>query len=310
MTLPLFNRSSSWITRRFGERIQKIPIDAGFSCPNLDGKLSSRGCIYCNNSSFAPFYSNDKLSISEQLYQGMAYFSKRYKCKSYFAFFQSFTCTYAPVEVLREKYNEALSVPGIAGLIIATRPDCLSDKVMELLVELGQKTFIRIELGVESFEDHVLQLANRCHDRQTALLAMKNVVAAKIPLCIHLILGLPGETKTCLPAAARIIGESGADMVKLHHLQVVKGSRLAEIFAKDPDSIKLHSLNSYLDALCEFIANLPTDVYIDRLINRVKPEQLLAPQFKIKGEAELQRLLEQRLMSKGLTQGTLFSKNC
>lgn len=310
MTLALFKRSSSWITERFGERIQKIPVDAGFSCPNLDGKLSDYGCVYCNNSSFAPFYSNARLSITEQLHQGISYFSKRYNCKKYFAFFQSFTCTYAPTKILREKYNEALSVPGIAGLIIATRPDCLSHEILELLVELGQKTFIRLELGIESFEDNVLQRINRCHDRQTALLAMKNVVDAKIPLCIHLISGLPGETADCLPVAASIIGASGADMVKLHHLQIVKGSRLAEIFANDPDSIKLHSLDTYLDALCEFIANLPTNVYIDRLINRVKPEQLIAPEFKIKGEAELQRLLEQRLLSKGLTQGTLLSKNC
>lgn len=290
--------------------MQKVPIDAGFSCPNLDGKLSGQGCIYCNNRSFSPFYSNNRLSISSQLRLGIEYFRKRYKCQGFFAYFQSFSCTYAPIEQLREKYNEALAHPEIAGLIIATRPDCLNNEVLSLLTELGKKYFVRLELGIESFDDDVLKNINRCHDSRTAMAAMQQVVMANIPLCLHLIFGLPGEKDGYLQKSAGLIADSGADMVKLHHLQVIRGSRLAQIYHDDPDGIHLHSLNSYLDELCIFIAHLPAEIAIDRFINRVKRDDLIAPIFKISNEAEFQQLLIERLKAKKLTQGTLFSKRC
>ena len=306
MSKPLFNRASSWVKARFGGRVQKIPVDAGFSCPNLDGTLSDQGCLYCNNRSFSPFYSSAQLSISEQLLKGREYFAKRYGCQLFFAYFQSYSCTYAPVETLREKYQEAAGSQGIAGLVIATRPDCINAEITELLKDFASKTFIRIELGVESFDNAVLSNINRCHNAETAMNAIEMLCCTDIPVSIHLISGLPGEQPDHMAKAARIVSGSGADMVKLHHLQIVAGSRLAELYKAHPESWPLHTLDGYLEKACEFIVNLSPQVYIDRFINRVPVNQLLAPIFKHIDEAGFQRLLENRLRELNIEQGAEY----
>ncbi len=299
----LFNRASALIKARFGTRIQKVAIDAGFSCPNLDGKLSDQGCLYCNNKSFAPFYSNPQLSIGEQLHAGCKYYATRYGGHRFFAYFQSHSCTYAPIEELRGKYCEAAACEGIVGLVIATRPDCISPEIIELLQELSAATFVRIELGVESFDDQVLCTINRCHDRAEALNAINLLKSAGIPVCIHLISGLPGEKPDQMIEAAKITSNSGADMVKLHHLQIVKGSRLAELYLANPDRYHLHSLDEYLNRVCDFISYLAPEIYLDRFINRVPLNQLIAPIFNGVDEASFQRLLENRLQELSLYQG-------
>jgi len=300
---PLFNRASSLIKERFGKRVQKIPIDAGFSCPNRDGKLSDQGCLYCSNRSFAPFYSDPHLSISEQLCQGRDYYAKRYGCNSFFAYFQSYSGTYAPLDVLRQKYLEAIDCEGIVGLVIATRPDCIDADITTLLQQLSEKTCIRIELGVESFDDGVLATINRCHDSAAALQAIARLKTAGIPVSIHLISGLPGEQYDHMIRAAQIVSDSGADMVKLHHLQIVKGSRLAALYAENPGHYQLYSLEEYIERVCEFIAHLSPAIYLERFLNRVPPDQLVAPLFSGVDEAGFQRRLEQRLQELGLYQG-------
>ncbi|HAE40475.1 MAG TPA: TIGR01212 family radical SAM protein [Candidatus Riflebacteria bacterium] len=307
MSRALFNRSSTWVKERFGGRVQKIPVDAGFSCPNLDGTLSKQGCLYCNNRSFSPFYSNAQLSISEQLHKGRAYFAKRYGCQKFFAYFQSYSCTYAPVKTLREKYQEAANSEGIIGLVIATRPDCINTEIVELLKEFAGKTFIRVELGVESCDDAVLSSINRCHNVATALNSVKLLSSAALPVSIHLISGLPGEQPDHMARTARIVSESGADMVKLHHLQIVTGSRLAELYKLHPENYRLYTLEDYLDKVCEFIASLSPKIYLDRFIGRVPLNQLLAPVFKGIDEAEFQRRLESRLRKQNLEQGAEYA---
>ncbi|PKL48272.1 MAG: TIGR01212 family radical SAM protein [Candidatus Riflebacteria bacterium HGW-Riflebacteria-2] len=301
---PLFNRASAWIKTRFGRRVQKIPIDAGFSCPNRDGSLSGQGCLYCSNASFAPFYSNPQLAIAEQLRQGREYYQKRYGCSSFFAYFQSYSGTYAPVETLRQKYREAADCQDIEGLIIATRPDCINSDIVTLLQDIAQATFIRIELGVESFDDAVLAEMNRCHDVATSLQAISRLRSAEIPVCIHLISGLPGEKPDYMTRAARVTSESGADMVKLHHLQIIKGSRLARLYAASPDSYHLYSIEAYIDRVCEFVANLAPNIYLERFISRIPVDQLVAPIFSGIDESAFQRLLEARLKTLGLYQGS------
>lgn len=300
---PLFNRASTWIKSRFGQRVQKIPIDAGFSCPNRDGNLSGQGCVYCSNQSFAPFYSDSQLAISEQLRRGREYYSRRYGCSIFFAYFQSYSCTYAPLETLRRKYLEAVGCEGIVGLVIATRPDCIDPGIIALLQELAERTFIRIELGVESFDDGVLATINRCHDSATSLQAIKHLHTAGIPVSIHLISGLPGERPDHMTRAARITSDSGADMVKLHHLQIVKGSRLASLYSEHPGHYHLYSLEQYIEKVCEFITNLSPGLYLERFISRVPPDQLVAPLFSGIDEAGFQRRLEQKLTELGLCQG-------
>jgi len=311
LSKPVFNRASTWVKARFGGRIQKIPVDAGFSCPNLDGTLSELGCLYCSNKSFSPFYSNAQLSITEQLQKGREYFAKRYGCQQFFAYFQSHSCTYAPLEILEKKYREAIRCAGIKGLIIATRPDCISKEITGFLQKLARDIFVRIELGVESFDDAVLTGINRCHNTETALNAINMLHSADIPVCIHLISGLPGELPDHMAKAARITSDSGADMVKLHHLQIVAGSRLAELYKIHPESYHLYTLNEYIDKVCEFIANLSPQIYLDRFIGRVPVNQLLAPMFKGIDEAGFQRLLENRLRERNLQQGAeIVTENC
>jgi len=307
----LFNRASAWIKSRFGGRIQKIPVNAGFSCPNLDGTLSDQGCLYCNNKSFAPFYSDAQLSITEQLQKGGAYFAARYNCQRFFAYFQSHSCTYAPLAILKQKYLEAAGFEGVEGLIIATRPDCISAEVTSLLRDLAHTIFIRIELGIESFDDRVLSSINRCHNVEVALDAVKMLKSVDIPVSIHLISGLPGEQPDHMAKAARITSSSGADMVKLHHLQIVAGSRLAELYLDHPEHYRLYTLDEYIDKVCEFIANLSPDIHLDRFISRVPINQLIAPIFKGIDEAAFQRQLESRLRELNLYQGAKFvALNC
>jgi len=306
--MNLFRRSSQLIVEQFGARIQKIPVDAGFTCPNLDGTLSLGGCIYCSNSSFSPFYADRKLSIKKQIEHGINYFGKRYKCQRFFAYFQSFSCTYAPAEVLEQRFAEAALIDGIEGLVIATRPDCIDAETIRLLQKMQKQTHIRIEVGIESFNNKTLRLANRCHTSEQALSTTALLKESGIGFTIHLIFGLPEEINDFPADYARTISSCGCDMVKLHHLQVLKNSPLEKILANNPDFVQLYSLSRYIDDLCRFIANLSPDIAIDRFINRVKPDNLLGPIFNISNEGTFQGLVEDRLRELNLYQGIYYSK--
>lgn len=308
--MPLFNYGSAWNQQKFGGRVQKIPVDGGFSCPNRDGSLAEGGCIYCNNDSFSPFYSSAATSISEQLRAGREFYARRYKCQRFHAYFQSFSGTYAGLETLRARYSEALEQPGIEGLIIATRPDCLNDEIVDMLVDFSRSTFVRIELGVESFDDNVLKAINRCHDSRASYRALDLLGSAGIETCIHLIFGLPGETADCASPAAAEVSRSNAALVKLHHLQIVEGSRLADLYRAGSIDLRLHSLESYLETVTTFIVGLKSTVFIERLINRVPEKHLIAPRWGEVSESQFQKLVERKLAVQGLSQGVNFSTFC
>ena len=299
----LYNSSSDWTKEHFGKRIQKIPLDGGFSCPNRDGKLSKEGCIYCNNKSFSPFYTDGEKSITRQLQIGINFFSKRYKCEDFFAYFQTYSGTYASVEILEKKYKEALEFPNIKGLIIGTRPDCINKDVIDLLSELKKKSYIRIEIGVESFDDNVLKAINRCHDSDTAKRAIKLLRESEIDTSVHLIFGLPYEQDDAAKQYALTLSDTGANFVKLHHLQIVKGSRLSEVYAENENYVKLHSLDSYIEKISEFISYLNKDIYIERFINRVPQEMLIAPKFGNINENKFTEKLCRYLSLNSLSQG-------
>lgn len=310
MQAKLFNYASNWSKQRYGERVQKIPVNAGFSCPNRDGQFSEKGCIYCNNSSYAPFYSSASRSISEQLHTGIEFYGERYQCKRFLAYFQSFSGTYAAIEILREKYSEALHFPGIEGLVIATRPDCINQEVIELLLELSLQSYIRVELGVESFDDKVLTAINRCHDSQATSYALNLLQQAGIDTCIHLIFGLPEESPDCATASAISVSRSGAVLVKLHHLQIVEGSLLADAYKTGNTDLRLHTMESYLEEVVTFIACLDPAISIERLINRAPAQHLIAPRWGKISESQFQKILENRLAEKNLHQGKKFTSNC
>lgn len=198
--MPAFRRASDYIRSRFGGRVQKVPVNAGFSCPNRDGTLSYEGCSYCNNSAFSPFYADASLSVAEQLSRGKQFFAAKYGCHRFFAYFQSYSCTHADLDVLHDIYEQALAVDGVVGLVIATRPDCLSEGVVELLADLSKKTSVRLEVGVESFCDLALQKANRCHDAKTALEALERVSAKTLISVLIFYLGcLANLSRASLP---------------------------------------------------------------------------------------------------------------
>ncbi len=301
--MPLFNSAGAFSKERFGGRVQKVAVDGGFSCPNRDGTLSESGCIYCSNESFSPFYVSPRLTITEQLHAGIEFYGKRYQCQRFFAYFQSFSGTHAPVETLRARYHEALQVSGVEGLIIATRPDCLDERVISLLSEFSATTYVRIELGVESFDDRVLRAVNRCHDSRAVFRALDLLKVARIDTCIHLISGLPEESENSAEETARTVSRSGAILVKLHHLQVIVGTRLAQLFEQKQLSLKLHTADSYLNEVARFISFLSPSIYIERLINRVPAAYLLAPNWGNISESEFQAMLNLRLSEQGLFQG-------
>lgn len=308
MNNSLYRKSCQLIIEQFGTRIQKIPIDAGFSCPNLDGTISYDGCIYCSNQSFSPFYTDRQLSIKEQIERGIQFFGKRYACNRFFAYFQSFSCTHASPDILEQRFAEAASIEGIEGLVIATRPDCIDTSVIEVLKKLQKQTHVRIEVGIESFNDRTLLLCNRCHTAKQALDTARMLKESEIPFTVHLIFGLPEEIDDFPARYAKIVSECGCDMVKLHHLQILKNSALEKILSENPEFIKPYSLNGYVDDVCRFIAFLKPEIAIDRFINRVKPDCLVGPVFHIGNEGAFQKLIESRLSQLDWHQGINFSR--
>lgn len=292
--MPNFNSASDYYREKYGERIQKIPVNAGFSCPNRDGTLSFDGCSYCNNDSFSPFYTSTACSIVEQLEKGASFYAKRYNCRRFWAYFQSFSNTYSDVQNLHTKYSQALSLPFIEGLIIATRPDCINDSVVDLLKTFKKLTYIRVELGAESFDDDVLSAINRHHDVNTIFKAVKILKEAEIETCVHLIFGLPLEKRDSPKTSAEIVSELGVRFVKLHHLQIVKGSLLEQAYKNGSFNGKLHTAESYLDVLCEFLTFLEEGVYIERLINRAPLNYLLAPIWGNVTESNFKKMLLKR----------------
>ena len=298
-----FNSIIDWTKAHFGERVQKVPIDGGFSCPNRDGKLSKKGCLYCNNKSFTPFYTDEKKSITNQLQIGSVFFSKRYNSNNFFAYFQTYSGTYAPIEILEKKYREALDFPNIKGLIIATRPDCIDESVINLLLKLKQERYVRIEIGVESFDDNVLKAINRCHDSQTSIKAIKLLRKADIDTSVHLIFGLPEEPDDAAKKYALTLSETKANFVKLHHLQIVKGSRLADFYSENPDYLRLHTLDSYIEKVAEFLTYLKNDIYVERFINRVPQDMLIAPKFGNINENQFTEKLCDFMRKSSISQG-------
>ena len=288
---------SDYNKEKFGGRIQKISIDAGFTCPNRDGKLSKTGCLYCNNESFSPFYANRNCSIINQIEKGIEFSKKRYNCNRFLAYFQSFSNTYDTVQNLNKKYREALSNSAIEGLIIGTRPDCINKEIINFLKELSKDTYIRIELGIESFDDEVLHAINRGHSLKEINNALNLLADSEIDTCAHLIFGLPKEKDNCEKIAADHINNSSIKFLKLHHLQIVKGSVYAQMYEHNEINIKLHTMQSYLETVCNFLTELKRIVYIDRFINRVPTNMLIAPKWGNINESNFRKQVENKLRS-------------
>lgn len=284
----------------FGCRVQKISIDAGLSCPNRDGSLSTKGCIFCNARGSGTGAHQRGISIADQVEQSKKTLARRYKAKKFIAYFQSFTNTYAPVDRLRRLYDEALADSEVVGLSIGTRPDCVNDSILSLLGAYAKNYLIWVEYGLQSAHDETLALINRGHDVKSFAQAVKKTRKLGIPVCAHVILGLPGETRAHMLETARYLADLGIDGAKLHLLYVVKGTALESLYLKG--GYQCLDRSEYVDIVCDFLARLPEDVVIQRLTGDPHPDELVAPQWSLEKGRNL-ALIHEALESRDIRQG-------
>ena len=300
-----YNDFSSFIRRKFNSRVQKVSIDAGFTCPNKDGTKGVGGCTYCNNNTFNPEYCQPIKPIKQQIDEGIEFFSKKYKTQKYLAYFQAFTNTYAPLSELKTMYKEALSHPDVIGLVIATRPDCINDNVLDYLEELANKGyFIKLEFGLESTKNETLVKINRCQTHEEAIDAFDRAKNRGLHLGGHLILGLPGETKEDMLSHAMKVSELPINTLKIHHLQIVKHTMMAVQFKKTPKMFTFMELDEYINLIVDFVELLNPEIIIERFFSESPARMLIHPKYGLKN-FEVKHLVEKRLEERNAMQGRL-----
>ena len=302
-----FNSYSNYFTKQFGGRVQKISIDAGFSCPNRDGKISTGGCTFCSNEAFNPSYCRPEKSIKQQIEEGIEFHQRRYRrANKYLAYFQPFSNTYKPLEELKSIYSQALEIPEIIGIVIGTRPDLVDEALLQYLNEIQKTHYVILEYGVESVYDETLKRINRGHDFATAERAIRMTADYGIPCGAHFIFGLPGESKTMMLDAADIISKLPLTTVKFHQLQIFKGTKMAEEYLERPDHFHLFDLEEYIDFVIDFAERLNPDIVIERFAGEVPPRYLVSePWMKLRYDEVLSRI-EKRMEARDSWQGKRF----
>lgn len=299
-----YNSFVGYFKRKYGERLQKIVLDAGFTCPNRDGSVGRGGCTYCDNAAFHPSYSTPGKSIRQQLDEGIEFHKVRYRTtEHYLAYFQAYSNTYAPLERLRQLYEEALSHPQVVGIVIGTRPDCVDEAKLDYLAELAQKHVVIVEYGIESCYDVTLRRINRGHDFETARRAVEMTAERGIDVGVHFILGLPGETRQMMLDACRMINELPVRSVKFHQLQIVKGTRMEREYAERPEDFERFSLDEYLDFFVDMLERLRPTLSIERFVGEVPPRFVNETPWGLIRNVELLRLLDRRLEERSTWQG-------
>ena len=301
-----YNDYGSWLKRRFGYKVQKLSIDAGFTCPNRDGSIGSGGCIYCNNESFNPTYCNRSLSVGEQLERGKDFFKRKYPEMRYLAYFQAFTNTYASLDHLKRIYDEALSVDDIVGLIIGTRPDCITTALLNHLEQINRHKMVTVEYGVETANDATLRYINRGHTFVCSRRAMELTAERGITTGAHIIIGLPNESPEESIQQAHIMSSLPIDVLKIHQMQIIRGTKLAEIYAANP--FRLYTPDEYIDIIINYLERLRADMVIERFASQSPKHLLVAPQWGLKNH-ELTNLIVNRMKREGRHQGSLSSLN-
>ena len=290
--MQLYNEYGPWMAQRMGCKVQKISINAGFTCPNRDGTVGTGGCTYCNNQTFNPAYCETQKGVTQQLEEGKLFFRRKYPTMKYLAYFQAYTNTYGSLDLLRAKYEEALRVPDVVGLVIGTRPDCMPDPLLDYLEELNRQHTVIVEYGVESIYDRTLQRINRGHTQAQSVDAIRRTAARGIPVGIHVILGLPGESNEMILNEAKVLLGLPITTLKLHQIQLIRGTRMAEEYAECPTDFHLFSVDEYIDLVIEFICLLRPDIVLERFVSQ-SPASLLATPGK-------------RMVERNMWQGKLF----
>lgn len=302
-----FNSYSGYFKRLFGGRMQKLTVNAGFTCPNRDGRVGTGGCTFCNNEAFTPSYCTPAKSVTQQLEEGIEFHRNRYRtAQHYLAYFQSFSNTYAPLDQLRRIYDEALAHPLVAGLVIGTRPDCVDDAVLDYFAELARDRYVIIEYGIESCYDATLQAVNRGHDFACARRAVETTAARGIHTGAHFILGLPGESDEQMVAAADIINALPLDTVKFHQLQIFRDTPMAADWAAHPERYRFRTLDEYLDLFIRILQRLRPDLVVERFAGEAPPRYHCGPTWGLIRNEQLLARLERRLLEEGTYQSQLW----
>ena len=296
----MYNDFGTWIRKHFPFRVQKLSIDAGLSCPNRDGRISVGGCTYCNNQTFSPAYCDHTLTISQQLERGKIFFQKKYPDMKYLAYFQSFTNTYEDLDRLKEMYTEALKTEDVVGIVIGTRPDCMSGELLDYLSDLNKKTFLLVEFGIESTNDDTLRRINRGHTFECSRSAVQQTHERGILTGGHVILGLPGEDTAESLRQAPIISSLPLDTLKIHQLQIIRGTRLAKEYECQP--FHVYSVEEYLELAIGYIQRIRKDLVLERFVSQSPSHLLIAPRWGIKNY-EFSQLLINRMKVTNRFQG-------
>jgi hypothetical protein len=290
------------LKKEFTERIQKVSINAGFTCPNRDGSKGWGGCTYCNNLTFSPGYCKPSKTVSQQVEEGVAFFKHKYASQLYLAYFQSYTNTYDGVERLKAIYEEALSNPKVAGLVVGTRPDCVNDELLDYFAELSKKYYVMIEYGIESTSNETLDFINRGHTYEEAESAIRATAQRGIRTGAHIILGLPREGRATILSHAVKLSQLPLTALKIHQLQLVRGTKMAIQFEENPEWFHLYTAEEYCDLAIDFIELLHPNIGIERFISQSPQKLLIAPEWGLKN-FEFLSLIEKRLEERDSWQG-------
>ncbi len=302
-----YNSYAEYFRREFGTRVQKVTIDAGFTCPNRDGTKGIGGCTYCNNDAFNPSYCQPQKSVTQQLSEGIDFHLVRYRrSKNYLAYFQAYSNTYGSLGYLKSLYNEALAFPGVIGLVIGTRPDCIDDEKLEYFARLAESHYVIIEYGIESCYNRTLQSINRGHTFEESVSAIRKTAGFGIHTGAHLIFGLPGETEEEMLDEAAIVSELPLDTIKFHQLQIIKDTLMAQQYLLDPGHFKLFTLENYISFIVKFTERLNPKFVIERFTGEAPPRFQAGPTWGNLRSDQVQILIEKEFELQDTWQGKNF----
>ncbi len=301
-----FNAYSNYLKTLFGCRVQKVSIDAGFTCPNRDGTKGTGGCSFCNNEAFSPSYCNAKKSIKQQIREGIQFHEKRYKtAHKYLAYFQAFSNTYKSLDELADIYNQALGVDKIIGIVVGTRPDCIDEDKLKYFKDLAQKHYIVIEYGIESCNNDILKKINRGHTFEETVEAIKRTAIKGIRTSGHMIFGLPDESKDEMLKSAKILSRLPLNNIKFHQLQIIKDTLMEEEYRKYPASFTVFSVNEYLDFIVKYLEYLNPSIVVERIAGETPPRYNSGEKWGLRYDQILVEL-EKKMEERNTWQGRLY----
>lgn len=302
-----YNSYSDYFTKLFGGRVQKVTIDAGFTCPNRDGLKGIGGCTYCNNDAFNPSYCQPKISIKEQIEKGIEFHKVRYRrAKQFLAYFQTYSNTYDEIENLKKLYSEALSYPGVIGLVIGTRPDCIDDEKLSYFADLNKKNYIIVEYGIESCYNDSLLKINRGHSFEDSVYAINITHEYGIHVGAHLIFGLPGESRERMLAQAEIVSKLPLNTIKFHQLQIIKGTKMAYDYKNNPQQFDLFTKDEYIDFIIRFVEKLNPEFVIERFTSEAPPRLQVGPTFGNIRATKMQEIIIEEMNNRDTWQGKKY----